>query len=206
MRTESDQSIQQQRLYRMKHMRFDGMKLVQMVPTLISEGLLPEHEKHENLRPWKKGSRSDERAAEICERCEHAIGELWRNNVRNLTSDETRWLWYADMEALAATCLRDYREESTVVTKKKRYPEADSEDKAVMIEVTERTEVRVRPQLLDLYRVVLNDMARLAGVPIGELDESEGEDEGDTPRGDNDLRGTLVVKRPAGRGETDKPN
>ena len=161
----------------MKHLRVEDVTFADMVPLLWNEDLLPEHGDHIGKPQRGQGRRTDARQAQTCGHCEHLIHEQWRRNVRNLSADEAemldaRFLWRNYATKMIAQCLADYRQKIIITTTKRRRIEPkEGQTQAVdfAVETTTREETRIYPQLLEMARDLRADIARLAGVPVGDL-------------------------------------
>lgn len=200
------ETIQEARWRRLKELRWQGMTFADMVPILTRENYLPDHGSH--AQPTSKGNRSGKRNAEICARCENVISQQWRTWSDRLKDDETelaeqRWRFFRDFEEIIGTCRRDYRQKVTIRTTKTKtlvategsvwpvrvkmengeieqrlYPGDAIEGLAEIVEVTEREEWRIYPQLLEIWRETRKDVARVTGLPVDEVGDPEAERDG----------------------------
>lgn len=161
------------RYNRMKHLRVDEVTFAEMVPKLIEEGLLSDHANHIGLPPMKQGRRTPTRNDEICARCEHLIFQQWKRNVAKLSADEAvlldaRFLWrkQAARQIVRYETLATAPVVTTTTVRKKIEGE---EAEGYVLETTTREERRSNPAYFRMADELRANIARLAGVPVGEM-------------------------------------
>ncbi len=175
--TYREPSIQDRRINRMKHLRVEGTSFADMVPILIAEGLIPEHGDHPAQRPNGNGRRAEQRRAEVCGYCEHLINEHWRRHVVHLSADEAvlleaRWLWInrAAKQIIRYETLAVAPVITTTTTRRKmEAAEGAAENEAYVIETTTKEVRSTSPTYFRMADELRADIARLAGVPVGDL-------------------------------------
>lgn len=171
-----DPSEERRRLQRMKHLKVDDYTFADMVPMLLAENLISEHGNHAARPPRNMGRRSDERNAELCGHCEHLIREQWARNVKNLTADQARmfeasFVWINQAVRRAIKCESMVTQKVEIVTEKRRRIEnADGKPTDdFLVEVTTRRETRLYPEFMNIAVGLRRDIARLSGVPVGDV-------------------------------------
>jgi hypothetical protein len=175
--TYREPSVQDLRIHRMKHLRVDGTSFADMVPILVAEGLIPEHGNHSPDRATGNNRRSVERRAEICGHCEHLIHEHWKRNIVNLSADEAvlldaRFLWInrAARQIVRYETLAVAPVITTTTTRRKIEAAEGAEDNdAYVIETTTKEVRSTSPTYFRMADELRAHIARLAGVPVGDL-------------------------------------